>query len=103
MHTQPPSFDHPRLLLVLAIANIPLYLVFGRMVFTSWQVFFSCLRSIGILEYARYLARERLEPREAPDRQVDAFYEVMRLLLFVLGLLACIGAEYHLIAWLFLR
>lgn len=103
MHHQPPSFDHPHLLVILAIANIPLYIAFGRIVFTSWQEFFTSLRSINILYYARYWARFTLEQRDPPDREVDAFYEVMKLLLFVLGLLACIAAEYHLIAWFFLH
>ena len=28
MHDQPPNFEHPLLVLVLALANIPLYIAF---------------------------------------------------------------------------
>lgn len=103
MPHQPPSFNHPHLLILLAIANIPSYIVFGRFTFGDWQSFFSSVRSIGIVAANQRL--NRYTPRRLPptDQVTDAFYEGLRLLFFVLGLLACIGAQYYLCAWLFFR
>ena len=97
--------NHPSLWLILAIANIPLYIGVGRIFFASWHDFFDCVRGIFVIQYYFYQIRNRfpIRSRQPTDREADALYPVLRLLLFVLGMLACVSAEYHLIAWFLSR
>jgi hypothetical protein len=98
MHERTADFQHPLLALVLVLGNIPTYVLLGRLFFKTWQDFFDGVRSIGTVHYRFYMNRHglRLPPS---DREVNGLYAVLRLLLFVLTALACVGAEYRAIAW----
>jgi hypothetical protein len=98
MHQRTEDFHYPLLALVLVLGNIPTYVFLGRLFFKTWQDFFDCVRSIGLVHHRLYMNRHgiRLPPSE---REVDGLYAVLKLLLFVLMSLACVGAEYRGIAW----
>jgi hypothetical protein len=98
MHQRTEDFHDPLLALVLVLGNIPTYVFLGRLFFKTWQDFFDCVRSIGLVHHRLYMNRYgfRLPPSE---REVDGLYSVLKLLLFVLMSLACVGAEYRGIAW----
>lgn len=104
MHVKATDFQFPLLLvLVLIVANIPTYIFLGRVFFKGWRDFFNCVLSIGIVNYSLEMYGYRFGWRSPPDREVDALYAVLRLLLFALGSLCCIAAEYHGIVWLLTR
>ena len=104
MHGKTPDFQYPLLLvLVLILANIPTYLFLGRVFFKGWRDFFDCVCSIGIVNYSLDMYGHRLGWRWAPDREVHALYAVSRLLLFALGSISFVAAEYHAITWLLVR
>lgn len=104
MHGETPDFQYPLLLvLVLSVANIPAYLLLGRVFFRGWRDFFNCVCSVGIVNYSLEMYGRRLGWRWAPDREVDALYAVLRLLAFGLGSISLVAAEYHAITWLLAR
>jgi hypothetical protein len=103
MHEQTPGLQHPLLTLALILGNIPTYIFLGRIFFKSGRDFFNCVCSINIVNYSLDMYRFRCGWRSPPDREVDALYAVFRLLLFGLGSLTCVVAEYHLITWLLSR
>lgn len=103
MHARTSDFQYPLLLvLVLVLVNIPTYVLLGRVFFKGWRDFFNCVCSIGIANYSLDMYQRRFE-RSPPDREVDALSAVFRLLLFGLGSLSCLAAEYHVIVWLLAR
>ena len=100
MHDQSPVFEHPLLLIALLLLNIPLYVFLWRTFFSGWRDFLDSLRSVSIVSDSldRYQQPARREP--ASDRDADALYPVLKLLLFVLGVLSGVAAEYHVGAWI---
>lgn len=97
------EFQYPSLVLLLVVINIPTYLVLGRFFFKGWRDFFNCIRSVGIVSYAIDVRQRRFGSRPTRDEEADAMYPSFKLLLFVLGSLSCLGAEYHVIAWMLAR
>lgn len=83
---------HPLLTLVLVFANIPLYIAIGRVFFKDLQGLLDCLDSIGLYWWG-----------ESVQQQQDDFYARLKLISYVLGSVACVMTEYHLIVWLFLH
>ncbi|CAM5459440.1 hypothetical protein [Rhodanobacter lindaniclasticus] len=103
MHDQPPVFEHQLLLIALLLLNIPLYVFLWRAFFSGWRDFFDSLRGVGIINYSLDRYKHRVGWKWAPEREVNALYPVLRLLLFVLGVLSGVAAEYHFGAWLLSR
>lgn len=100
MHEKPMDIQHPLLVLVLVLLNIPTYLFLGRVFFKGWRDFLSSVGSIPTFLYSQEMYSRRFGWRPPPDGEVNALYAVMKLLLFVLGALACIAAQYHFVTWL---
>ena len=103
MHDQPPVFEHPLLLIALVLLNIPLYVFLWRTLFSGWQDFFNSLLSVNIIGYSLERYQHRVGWKWAPECEVNALYPAFRLLLFVLGVLSGMGAEYHFGAWILSR
>lgn len=103
MHAQPPVFEHPMLLIALALLNIPLYVFLWRIFFSGWQDFFNSLLSVGVMTYSLDRYQHRFGWKWAPEREVNALYPALRLLLFVLGVLSGVAAEYQFGAWILSR
>lgn len=85
-------FRHPLLAFVLIVVNIPLYVAIWRVFFTDWKGFLTTLDSALSATYF-----------SSQQEQQDGFYATMKLVFFVLGSIACVMTEYHVLAWLFLR
>lgn len=102
MHETPADFQHPLLALALLVGNIPVYILLGRLFFGSWQDLVDCVRGVAIVDRS-FRLWYRPAQRPPPDREVDGLYAALRLLLFVLLSLACVGAEYRSLAWLLYR
>lgn len=103
MHDQPPVVEHPLLLITLLLLNIPLYVFLWRTFFSGWRDFFNSLLGVGIIDYSLRRYPHRFGWKWAPEREVNALYPVLRLLLFVLGVLSGVAAEYHFGAWILSR
>lgn len=102
MPDQPVFCEHPLLLVALVVLNVPLYVVLWRTFFSGWQDFFNCLGGVGIIWYSIGRYQHRFGWKWAPDQEVNALYPVLRLLLFVLGVISGMAAEYHFVVWLLL-
>jgi hypothetical protein len=94
------EFDHPQLVWILVIANIPLYIWFGRIFFDGFKGFFASLRGVSRVEGYSVRNEYQYQRSEPTDEEVDGFWAALRLLPFLMLSLACLGAEYHLIVWL---
>ena len=79
-------------LIILAIVNIPLYLLLGKWIFKDWRGFAECLRfwlTPNIISLFR-------------GEYAQDWWSEMKLFFYLLCCGVCVAAEYALIAKLFL-
>ena len=103
MHDQPPVFEHPLLLVALLLLNIPLYVFLWRTFFSGWRDFLDSLRSVSVVADSLDDDNYRVGRRSTSEPEANALFPFFRLLLFVLGVLSGMAAEYHFGAWILSR
>ena len=79
-------------LIVLIIANLPLYWFLGKILFKDWQGLIGCLK---------YWLRPDIISWFRGEWSED-FWAEMRLFFYIIGCVACVFAEYKIIEKLFL-
>jgi hypothetical protein len=89
------AMETKMIVLILLAANLPTYFVLGWAFFGSWPRFFDDLWSV----MTKFLGN----PIHGGEEWEEGWLAAMKLLLFVVSAAAVIGAEYWIVARLFLR
>ena len=74
-------------IIILAVANIPVYILLGKVYFGSWYRFFDCVKYFLTKDTSSYMRGQQWEDLRS----------TWELLFFVGGCAAMIAGEYYLI------